>query len=345
MAKLNPNISYKQNKLDLKHLDELVRALVQEKDRFALSKAITLVESENKTDQELAEQLLLKIGQPENPGFRIGITGSPGTGKSTLIEGLGLYLIEKGLKPAILAIDPSSESTGGSILGDKTRMQNLSQSTTAFIRPSPAGKSLGGVARKTRESTLLLEAAKYDPILVETVGVGQSETTVKWMTDLFILIISPGSGDEIQGIKRGIVELADIIVINKMDGALEKQAVETMHQYANALHILRPKSNGWKTEIIGVSAIENKNIDALWDLIIRFKEHINENKIFDSNRKAQNLKWFEDHIQEGLNKRLLSIPFIQNHYNSFKEQVITGERTPFHAANTFLNIIESGFER
>lgn len=333
MAKINPNISF--NKRDEILIDpvELSKAVLAG-ERFALSKAITLIESESKDDEHIAIQLLSNILSHSKKSFRIGISGAPGSGKSTLIEALGLSLINMGKQPAILAIDPSSSRTGGSILGDKTRMTQLSQSENAFIRPSPAGKTLGGVARKTRESILLLEAAGYDPIVIETVGVGQSETTVKSMTDIFILLIAPGAGDEIQGIKRGIMELADIIVVNKMDGKLENQAKETLKQYQQASSLFQNES-GWITPLLGMSALNSEGINKLWQHIEAFSDHSNDSGFFLKNRQDQNISWFEDQIKNEFFERILSDALLSKSFKLLKQQVEQGQITPIKAARDF----------
>lgn len=333
MAKINPHISKQKKKAGRLDITAMVDKIISG-DRIALGQAITLVESDAKADTDAANELLTKLLPKTNPSFRIGISGSPGAGKSTLIEALGVHLLGQGFRPAVLAVDPSSTRTGGSILGDKTRMTQLAQSEQAFIRPSPAGKTLGGVARKTRESILLLEAAGYDPVIVETVGVGQSETTVKFMTDLFILLISPGGGDEIQGIKRGIMELADILVINKADGPLKKQANETYHHFNQALHLFR-QENKWKPRILKTSALTNEGITSLWNTITDFKSFSAETGLFKSNREKQNLKWFEDHVQQYVMDYFFNEENRMEIYRVLKEKVKNGQLTPYTAAKAF----------
>lgn len=313
-------------------------------DRFALSKAITIIESEKEEDQVLAGEIITAIQNKSGGSLRIGISGSPGVGKSTLIETLGMFILGKGKKPAILAVDPSSNASSGSILGDKTRMQFLSQSENAFIRPSAAGKTLGGVARKTRESILLLETANYNPVIIETVGVGQSETAVKSMTDLFVLVIAPGGGDEIQGIKRGIMELADIIVINKMDGTFKYQARETLQHYVNTVHLLQLKPHGIRTPVIGVSSIEKSGIDTLWDVIQDFNHQFKASGFITQNRRQQDLNWFEDFIRKGWNEYLFAVPDIKDQFDRLKAKVETGEVAPFLAAKDFLTQIKKRFK-
>jgi LAO/AO transport system kinase len=316
---------------------------IQKGDRFALAKAITLVESERAEDQDLALEIIQHCIQNKRSGLRIGISGPPGVGKSTLIESLGSYLLKLGKRPAVLAVDPSSQSSGGSILGDKTRMPILSQAENAFVRPSPAGKTLGGVSKTTRESILLLESASFDPVIVETVGVGQSEISVESMTDLFILVIAPGGGDEIQGIKRGVMEQADILLINKMDGKLKEQALETKNQYENALHLLRTKSHGMSSKILGVSSLEGKGMQELWKLIGEMHQHMLHSGFLQKNRKEQDLQCFDEFIEQTIHERLFSIPGIQKKHTHLKKQVGDSLLSPYLAAHRFLNMISEGF--
>jgi LAO/AO transport system kinase len=338
LAKINPNIKIKRSESWLTD-PNLFTEKILAGDRVALGKAITLLESESISDENHARELLIRLMAKKRTSFRIGISGAPGAGKSTLIEALGLYLVDQGYKPAVLAIDPSSTLTGGSILGDKTRMTLLSQKKEAFIRPSPAGRTLGGVARKTRESILLLEAAAYDPIIIETVGVGQSETTVKSMTDLFLLLIAPGAGDEIQGIKRGIMELADLIAINKMDGKLKDQARETMQYYGQAIELIK-KENAWQSKILGISAIQGEGIKELWTEMQNYRVNLLETGRFFEKREAQNISWFEDHIRNTFLEQLLQQSTLKESYAKLKELVRKNEMSPFMAADEFLQKIK-----
>ncbi len=336
MSNLNPKI--KLNKKRLPQIEELYKQIL-EGDRFALGKAITLIESNNPQHRKESKELISMCLKNKRNTLRIGITGSPGVGKSTLLENLGLYIIEKGYKPAILAIDPSSKISGGSILGDKTRMNKLSKSENAFIRPSPAGKSLGGVANKTKESVILVETAGYNPVFIETVGVGQSETAVHSMTDLFILLLQPGAGDEIQGIKRGIMEMADIIVVNKADGENIHNAEKTFAQYSNALGLLAKKESGWSTKIMMISAMENKGIDKLWDLILEFEKTVRSSGYFDTNRKKQNQEWFHDYLFNNLLEIFTNNPELKKIYKEVLEKVENGNMSLYEAGDYLIDIL------
>jgi LAO/AO transport system kinase len=260
-------------------------------DRRALSKAITLVESVLPTHREDALELLELLVPHTGNSIRIGISGAPGVGKSTFIESFGNYVIDQGHRVAVLAVDPTSSVSGGSILGDKTRMEVLSRKENAYIRPSPAGKILGGVTRRTRETLLLCEAAGFDVIFVETVGVGQSETLVAEMTDMFLLLLSPGSGDELQGIKRGIMELADLILVNKSDGDQLPAANRTVSDYQLALHFLHSRSLNWKARVQAISALTSQGIDAVWQTVIEYRNLLEHAGEISSRRTAQSCAW------------------------------------------------------
>ena len=270
--------------------EEVVKGILTGKIRY-LSKAITIIESSRKEDSDKAVEILNKLVEHSGNSLRIGISGSPGVGKSTLIDVFGSLITSKGFKVAVLSVDPTSKISKGSILGDKTRMLKLSSDPNAFIRPSPSGGTLGGVARKTREIILLCEAAGYNMIIVETVGVGQSETTVSSMVDLFILLQMPDSGDELQGIKKGVLEFSDIIVINKADGENKKTAELSKRGLENVIHILRPVKNDWTTPVLLCSAQENEGIDSLWETIIKHKDLMKESSSFTNNRQKQNVAW------------------------------------------------------
>ncbi len=268
--------------------------------RRALAKAITLVESSRADHQAEAQELLADILPHTGKSVRLGFTGTPGVGKSTFIEGFGLYLIAQGLKVAVLAVDPSSMRTGGSILGDKTRMELLSKEQNAFIRPSPSGGTLGGVARRTREAMLLCEAAGYDVVLIETVGVGQSEIAVADMVDMFMLMLSPGGGDELQGIKRGIMELADLVIVNKADGDLKKPAIRAAGEYKSALHLMRPKFSCWTVEVLLASALKGEGYEQIWQKIQAFEVAMKDSGELERLRAAQARAWMWSEIQDQL---------------------------------------------
>ncbi len=270
-------------------------------DRVTLARAITLIESRLDSDQELAEELLAQLMPHTGGSMRVGISGVPGVGKSTFIDALGTYLTEeKKQKLAVLAIDPSSGLSRGSILGDKTRMARLSVNPMAFIRPSASGGTLGGVAARTRESVLLCEAAGYDWVIVETVGVGQSETVVREMVDFFLLLMLAGAGDELQGIKRGIMEICDGLFINKADGENERAAKRAAADYSSALHLFREQESGWIPKVGTVSSIEGKGIDEVCEVLEQYRRQTTSNGFFDQNRTRQETGWLEDMIEEAL---------------------------------------------
>ena len=273
---------------------ELLAQSIRSGDRKAIAKGITLVESTKEEDQALAEQLLNKLKTSTNDSIRIGISGPPGVGKSTFIEAIGHPVLDTGERLAILAIDPSSSISGGSILGDKTRMESLSRSENTFIRPSPSGGNLGGVNRSTRESISILEAAGYSVILIETVGVGQAETEVFEMTDIFLVLLSPGGGDELQGIKRGITELADILVVNKSDGNLLATSKSTVLDYKNALKLLKPRIKEWTIPILSCSALQKEGINEVWHQILELKNHLMNTGQLKENRQKQNEIWLKN---------------------------------------------------
>lgn len=279
------------------HSNEIFEKILQG-DISALSSGITLIESTNSEDKSVAQELIQKCLPHSGKSIRIGITGVPGVGKSTFIESFGQHLNSIGRKVAVLAIDPTSGISGGSILGDKTRMQNLSMLENVFIRPSAAGDSLGGVARKTRESILLCETAGFDTILIETVGVGQSETIVKSMVDFFLLLMLSGAGDELQGIKKGIMEMADALVITKTDGDNIKKANLAAREYKNALHLFPPNPNNWIPQVFTCSSLTGNNIDKTWKVIESFENQVKLNGWFERNRKEQDKEWLEETLKE-----------------------------------------------
>lgn len=302
-----------------------------------LSRAITLIESTNKKHQEKANAILEQCLPYANNSVRIGITGVPGVGKSTFIEAYGKHLTSLGKKVAVLAIDPSSSVNKGSILGDKTRMEQLVTDKNAFIRPSPAGTSLGGVAKKTRESIILCEAAGFDTIIIETVGVGQSETAVHAMVDFFLLLKLFGAGDELQGIKRGIIELADAIVINKADGDYIKNAQIAKVAFTKALHLYPPKENNWQTRVLTASALNGIGIEEIQKMIVEYIATSKESGFFNKNRNKQNKYWLYAVIDQELKSRFYDNPEIQNILHKEITKLESGTTTPFNAAKRLLN--------
>ena len=306
-----------------------------------LGRAITLVESTKAEHQALAQKILDKCMSMTGKSIRIGITGVPGVGKSTFIEGFGKHITAMGKKVAVLAIDPSSEEGRGSILGDKTRMEELSKDALAFIRPSPTAGSLGGVARKTRESILLCEAAGYEVILVETVGVGQSETAVHSMVDFFLLLMLAGAGDELQGIKRGIMEMADAIAITKADGDNLNPSKIAVNEYKRGLHLFPSKKNKWIPRVLTCSSYENKGITEIWDTIASFMNHCITNNHFEKNRKKQAQFWLHESIQEQLGSHFYKHPKIKAKLNDLEKAVVNGELSPFVAAQQLLNLFHT----
>jgi LAO/AO transport system kinase len=311
---------------------------IRNADRAILSRAITLVESRLDSDRYLAQKLIQQLMPHTGKAIRIGITGVPGVGKSTFVESFGLALIEAGKRVAVLAIDPSSQKSKGSILGDKTRMQHLAQAQEAYIRPSPAGDSLGGVARKTRETLLLCEAAGFDVVLIETVGVGQSETMVKSMTDFFLLLMLAGAGDELQGIKRGIMEMADLVVINKADGENQLQARKAQAEYQRALHLFPPHEANWIPQVLTASALQKIGIGEIWQQIQAYHQAMTHNGFWVRNRQSQNLQWFRDTIREELERNFYQNQAISHSLEGMEEQVATNQISPIAAAQHLLNI-------
>ena len=314
-------------------LDALV-----EGDRRALAKAITLIESSRSDHRAVAQELLGRLLPKTGHSIRIGISGVPGVGKSTFIERFGLLLLSLGKRVAVLAVDPSSPVAGGSILGDKTRMEVLSRSSDAFIRPSPAGRTLGGVAQRTRETLLLCEAAGFDVILVETVGVGQSEHQVAGMVDFFMLLMLPGGGDELQGIKKGILELADALVINKADGDSKALAAQAQQHYQNALHLLSHPSF-WTPKVVTCSALEDQGIDSIWTMITDFTALAQANGVWNQQRKQQKQQWLHQLIQEGLQAKLFASKQAQTLLPKVEAKVANDQLTAYQAATKILDLL------
>ncbi|GAB7256367.1 methylmalonyl Co-A mutase-associated GTPase MeaB [Polaribacter sp. OB-PA-B3] len=327
----------KLNRAKQNSVSEFVAKILEGNITF-LSKAITLVESTNSKHQEKANQILEKCLPHANKSIRIGITGVPGVGKSTFIESYGKYLTSKGNKVAVLAVDPSSSVNKGSILGDKTRMEQLVTDKNAFIRPSPSGTSLGGVAQKTRESIILCEAAGYDTIIIETVGVGQSETVVHSMVDFFLLLKLAGAGDELQGIKRGIIEMADAIVINKADGENERNTKIAKVEFNRALHLYPLKESTWQPKVLTASALHNKGIDEINQMILEYISLTKDNKYFSKKRNEQNKYWLLSTIDQQLKANFYNKPEVKNALQNEINNLENGITTPFNAAKKLLNL-------
>tara|TARA_B110000467_G_C18271403_1_gene452594 strand:+ start:127 stop:1101 length:975 start_codon:yes stop_codon:yes gene_type:complete len=310
---------------------------VKSNDRSILSRAITLIESSKREHQFLSEELIQRCLPHSGSSIRIGITGVPGVGKSTFIESFGKHITMQGRKLAVLAIDPSSQKSGGSILGDKTRMEELSSNPNAFIRPTASSGSLGGVARSTRETIILFETAGYDTIIVETVGVGQSETTVHSMVDCFLLLLLAGAGDELQGIKRGIMEMADIITINKADGENIKPAQRASAQVKNAIHLFPPADNGWITQVETCSALENIGLDTIWEAIKSFENSTKLNDAFKNNRQNQAVYWMHQTIKEQLENRFYQNPIMKEKLANIEKALLNNQLSSYQAAKNLLN--------
>ncbi len=302
-----------------------------------LSQGITLVESAHPEHQKYASQIVELCLPYDGNSFRIGITGVPGAGKSTFISSFGKYLLEQKHKIAVLTIDPSSERSGGSILGDKTRMEELSGHANVFIRPSPSGGTLGGVARKTREAITLCEAAGYDIIIVETVGVGQSETTVHSLVDFFLLLMVPGTGDELQGLKRGIMEMADSIVINKADGNTLGLAEKARAEFLHALHLFPMPSSDWNPRVELVSSLEGKGIPETWDMISEYRAYTTKNGYFQKRRREQNAYWMNKTLNEGLQNRFFNDEKVKDKIKELQSLIETGKFNSFSAAKALLD--------
>ncbi len=334
MESINPNFHFNRKK-DTPSVSAFVEGILSG-NRVLLSQAITLIESTRCNHQDLAQQIIEKCLPHSGKSIRIGITGTPGVGKSTFIESFGMHITQADKNVAVLAIDPTSQVSKGSILGDKTRMMHLSMNERAFIRPSPAGDSLGGVARKTRESIILCEAAGFEIIIVETVGVGQSETAVHSMTDFFLLLLLPGAGDELQGIKRGIVEMADLVAVNKADGERELMAKQAKTFYKNALHLFPPKENQWIPQVVTCSALSKLGIADIWQLILDYQRFTQANNFFYDNRKAQSTYWLHDTIEQSLKKQFYQDPSVQSRLKAIEQLVLEGKMSSFKGAEELL---------
>ncbi len=315
---------------------EAFAAAIRDGDRRMLARAITLVESTRPDHREAAEALLAALLPDAGRALRVGISGTPGVGKSTFIEALGLQLVDEGQRLAVLAVDPTSRRSGGSILGDKTRMELLSRRSEAFIRPSPAGRSLGGVARRTREALLLCEAAGHDVVLVETVGIGQSETAVADMVDLFLLLLAPGGGDDLQGIKRGVMELADLVVINKADGDLLPAAKTAQADYRGALGLMRPRFAAWKPEVLLASALQAQGIDTVWQRILAFRDALQDSGAFEGQRAEQAVSWMWRDLTDTVVESLQADAALRAEAEAQEQAVRAGRATPMAAARRLL---------
>ncbi|MEM1405962.1 MAG: methylmalonyl Co-A mutase-associated GTPase MeaB [Bacteroidota bacterium] len=326
-------IQYQRKRLSK---DEYVDGILNG-NRIVLSKAITLIESSAPADILLGEQVLNTILPNTGRSKRIGITGVPGVGKSTFIEAFGGLLTAGGHKLAVLTVDPSSQRTGGSILGDKTRMESLSNDPNAYIRPSPTGDSLGGVANKTRETLLLCEAAGFDIILIETVGVGQSETTVKGMVDFFLLLLLAGAGDELQGIKKGIMEMADAIVINKADGDNIQASKKAKIEFENALHLFPLSPSGWSPKVKLCSSVKNTGLEEVWSMILEYFNSV-EDDWLKRQRQNQNVSWMKESISHLLKAGFYASPKVLKHLSAMEKKVKSGQITPFSAARKLIDL-------
>jgi LAO/AO transport system kinase len=318
-----------------------LEAGVRAGDRGALARAITLIESNASHHIDDAQALLAALLPGAGGALRVGVTGAPGAGKSTLIEALGTFLTERGRRVAVTAVDPSSSRSGGSILGDKTRMERLAADPLAFVRPSPSGGAPGGVARKTRETIVLFEASGYDVVLVETIGVGQSEIAVRSLVDFFLLLLVAGGGDQLQAIKRGVGELADAILVNKADGEGEHRAQRVRSEYEQALRYLSPATEGWQTEALAASALTGTGVPELWACVERFRERGQETGSFDRRRREQGREWLHAIVEGELRGRFLGRPEVQRRLPELEKQVMQGELTATAAARELLSAGEA----
>ncbi len=318
-------------------VDQLISG-IEEGDRVLLAQAITLVESNAKRHFEKAQTIIEALLQKKNSSIRIGITGVPGAGKSTFIDSFGTYLCQQGFRVAVLAIDPTSQVSKGSIMGDKTRMERLSKHPNAYIRPSPSGGNLGGVSRKTRETMFLCEAAGYNIILVETMGVGQGEFVVREMVDFFLLLVLTGAGDELQTMKKGIMELPDLVVVNKADGDNAAKANKAKHEYNLILHYLKSYTEGWETRAVTASALEEKGIKEVWEIIKAFEDHTKKRNLFYDRRDQQQLNWLHDLLKQELYRHFYDHPQIKDRLSVAEENVRSGTKYVSQAALELVNL-------
>lgn len=314
---------------------------IRDGDRSALARAITLVESTRADHREHAQQLLLELMPEAGNALHVGITGVPGVGKSTTIEALGMYLIEQGHRIAVLAVDPSSTRTGGSILGDKTRMAKLAVHPDAYIRPSPTSGTLGGVAKATRETIVLLEGAGFDVILVETVGVGQSEVTVANMVDTFVFLTLARTGDQLQGIKKGVLELADIVVVNKADGEHAVEAQAAARELSGAIRLIYPRETLWRPPVLTMSALQGSGLEELWDTVLKHRTVLTDAGEFDAKRRAQAVDWTWTMVRDTVLDRVLKHPDVRRIRADVEQRVLSGDLTPALAAQEILDAASS----
>lgn len=309
-------------------------------DRRMLAKTITLIESSLPSHQALSRTILDRLLPYTGKAIRLGISGIPGSGKSTFIESLGTLLTHQGHRVAVLAVDPSSKRSGGSVLADKTRMEKLAANPAAFIRPSPSGSTLGGVALKTRETAFVCEAAGFDVIIIETVGVGQSETTVASMVDFFLVLLIAGAGDELQGLKKGILELVDAVVINKADGDNIAKALEAQRAYASAMHFLVPSTPTWTPPVLTCSAREMKGIDAIWETVLEHRKKLTATGELEEKRRHQAIEWMWSIIDDGLKERFRGNPAVKKYINKISREVKNGLLLPTTAAQNLLDLFD-----
>ncbi len=340
-ASIQKNIRFQKRISREPSVEELYNGVLSG-NRGQLARAITLVESNAEQHFHKAQELLQKLLPHSGKSIRIGITGVPGAGKSTFIEAFGTYLCSMGHRVAVLAIDPSSSISGGSILGDKTRMEQLSRNPRAFIRPSPTAGKLGGVHRKTREAMLICEASGFDVILIETVGVGQSEVIIRDMVDFFMLLVLTGAGDELQGMKKGIMELADAIIVHKADGANKPKAEQTKKEYNRILHFLQPATKGWQSKAYTCSSITQEGVKEVWSVINKFKETGKAAGVFDERRKGQQRDWIYSLISDQLHYSFFHHPAVKRMLPQFENEVMAGEKTAASAVEILFNLFLSG---
>ena len=325
-------------------IDDYVNGVL-EGNRTILARAITLIESNAPAHRETGQEVLQRLLPYSGKSMRVGITGVPGAGKSTFIENLGCRLCDQGKKVAVLAVDPTSSLSGGSILGDKTRMEKLSRDQRAFIRPSPTGGTLGGVTEKSRSTIVLCEAAGYDTIIVETVGVGQNETTVRQMVDCFVLLTISGAGDDLQGIKKGVVELADLFVVNKADGNNKTRAARARSEMETVLHYLTPFTPEWHIPALICSSYTGEGVDEVWENVLGFFRHIEAAKILERRRAAQNVEWMHEMVQQELRHLFVQHPMVAEKLHSLEQEVAQGVTPAYTAAKTLLERFLSGESR